>query len=121
MNSTKNKAEQRRIEEFFNTHILPLHQQVKAGEKSYFDLVPRKELENDSYFEEPRAGQLTYYTFYDMMTQEELKANLTELWKNLGDDQIANLAGPLAELAMMFKTQNLDQSDELSPYVYAMF
>jgi len=119
MNSTKDS--EKRIEAFFKKYILPLHQEVKDGKRSHFQLVPDRTAAKDSYFEKPKAKELTYFTFYEMSSEEELKDNLIKLWEVLGDRQIDELAASLAALASHFKAKQIEQSDELNPYIYAMF
>ena len=123
MNSTNHLEDksEKRMEVFFNKYILPLYAEVQEGKRSYFSLKPEKGEEKGSYFDNPKEIPMTYFTLYSMSKEEELKQNLEDLWEKLGDDSLVNCAAELAELAMIFKKKQLEQPDELNPYVYAMF
>jgi hypothetical protein len=97
---------------FYREHLLPLAD--KAKERGIVFFPPGKDEGTESYYIE-RQDDGSYIHEIDA-------ANLTKELENLWQDfpELAALAGPMVELAETVK-EDEESTDEVSPFIYAMF
>ena len=99
---------------FFRERLLTLADLARERGVIFFPMAPDPSAE--SYFAD-REGKADHIHVIDA---EDLKAELEKLWAHDAVPELAALAGPLAELAASLRKDE-ETSDEVSPFIYAMF
>lgn len=118
MNSIEGTEEASPVDAFFEQHLLPLAAANCESGREYFPEVPDPSA--DSYYQ-PRIKMTMSREDFELPKledTEELHTALGKLWH--GDDELQQLAGPVAELATKLREVE-DQDDEVSPFIYVMF
>ncbi len=76
----------------------------------------------------PDDGQSSWYLDYPPDTPElveldaaDARAQLERLWSAEGHPELVALAGPLADLADQLDARAVEQTDDISPFIYVMF
>ena len=75
----------------------------------------------DSYYEAPKHPQQASFSFIDAASPESLAAYLTDFWNGLGTPEFGTMSKGLSELAFKLSADSSTQSDDVSPFVYAMY
>ena len=105
------------IKEFFEKHILPLHQKQNSGTTKFLNQAFRTE--EASYFSEPLHPDYLYLTTIPLESEAACKAYLHKFWQD--DPALIKLVPDLVKLAFKLKEESIEQTTELSPFVYTMF
>jgi hypothetical protein len=105
------------IRDFFEKHVLLLHEKLKSGKITYL----HKEFRTDeaSYFSEPLHPEFLYLKNISLEDEAECRASLENCWEN--EPELLKLVPDLVKLAFKLKEENMEQTSELSPFVYTMF
>ena len=106
----------KQIRDFFEQHILPLHQKAKEG-KMFLEIG--SDASKETYFTPPKHPDYLYLTKIPLEDKSALEAYLNEFWKD--DKDLLKLIPDLVTLAFKLKNENKEQTAELSPFVYTMF
>lgn len=101
------------INNFINKHILSLQKESHSYTNAKIDKT------SDSYFEQPKREKDLYYRFLELIEEDKLEEMLNELWKD--DKELLPIVKDLTKLAFHLKDQNVQQSDDISEFVYVMF
>jgi len=75
----------------------------------------------DTYYEEPKHPEQAYFSFIDTSSEDALAAYLKTFWAALGTPEFAAGADTMSELAFLLKAGTDTQTDEISPFIYAMY
>ncbi len=114
MSSTEDDVgRKRRLEKFYDRHLASLAERLAARGA---ELIPGGPDEAESWYEPPpeRMGDLAEFEF-------ENCAEIMRGWWSAGEfPELAELAGPLAELAVEMEVGE-EESDDVSPFVYVMY
>ena len=105
------------IRDFFEKYILPLHARAEAGKASY--LNQEFKTSETTYFQEVQFPQFLQLNNISLENEQELISYLNKFWEKEPD--LLRLIPELATLAFTLKKENIEQSAELSPFLYVMF
>lgn len=98
---------------FYREHIIPIAEKVAANGIELFPLGPDDS--SESYFVDREPGESYLHT----VDNSNLNSELTALWSSDRVPGMKDLAVPILELAE--KLREKAQSDDVSPFIYAMF
>jgi hypothetical protein len=87
--------------------------------ENYLMTVHNKNLE--TYYEEPKHPGQAYFSFIDTNSVESLAEYFNDFWMELGSEEFTLMVGELSELAFQLSADPQSQSDDISPFVYAMY
>ena len=107
--------------DFFDEVIGPIAERERAAGKSFFPLGFEPEAE--TYFSTPARKVMTAGDF-ELRAADSLEnfvAELSALWTQEGNEELAVMAPRLFELAREMASRPQPEAEELSPFMYAMF
>jgi hypothetical protein len=102
------------LRRFFAEHLVPAAQSLRERHVTFFATGPDAAAE--SYFERHQTAA----SLFTAIEPEDCVRRLAEMWRAEGLDELADLAGPLADLVTRLAPEE-EQSGELSPLIYVMF
>lgn len=77
--------------------------------------------ELSSYYEPLKNQAYSDYSFIDTSTKESFQNSLNKFWTIQGNTELCGLTSNITELAFQLKDNNLNQSTDLSPFIYTMY
>lgn len=108
-------TEDARLSKFFDRHLVPLAERLRARGRLPFPLGPDEQ--SASYYVAPEPGEPG---FLELDDPEACERALRALWERRGLPELAALSRPLLELARRLEIRE-DESGEVSPFVYVMY
>lgn len=104
----------KQLKAFFDKYIAAIQQSTDSN--GFMDIS----IDNDreSYFTEPLRPEYLYLNSISFDT-EGLRRQLNEMWKD--DEALKKMIPDLIKLAFKMKENNIQQTEELSPFMYVMF
>src|SRR5688572_31764994 len=103
-----------RLARFFRERILPIAENAAASGIEIFPLRPDRSYE--SYFVDRQPGESYIHT----IDPDSMEAELSRLWSSNDALGMKDLAKPIVELAEELREKE-PESDDVSPFIYAMF
>ena len=103
-----------RLARFFRERILPIAENAAASGVEIFPLRPDRSYE--SYFVDRQPGESYIHT----IDPDSMEAELSRLWSSNDALGMKDLAKPIVELAEELREKE-PESDDVSPFIYAMF
>src|SRR5690242_12479115 len=107
-------ATQKLLEKFWTGQLVPAAEAVRARNIKFFETHP--DATAKSYYTPHKAADSPFTT----LEPNEWESKLRALWQQGNLPELANLAGPLMNLASKLKMKD-DENADVSPYIYVMF
>jgi hypothetical protein len=110
----------RRLDKFFRTELLPISQQYAREGRQV--LAGSPDPQSSSYFLRRTKTTMTRADFESgsCACPADLADVLAEMWRQQGFGELSALAPQMAKLAERLK-QSQHETEEVSPFVYAMY
>jgi hypothetical protein len=118
--SVKTPALDRRLERFFRTELLKVAERYRREGRELLAGNPDAQL--PTYYVRRSRTRMSKQDFEQGACRDadELATALRDLWQEQGFVELSELAPQLAKLADRLK-QSQCETDEISPFVYAMY
>ncbi len=113
--STTNIEKEKILRAFYREHLLPLAEAAKQRGIRFFPLGKDDEPSDAASYYIERKDDGNYVHEID---SANLAKELEALWQDF--PELAALAGPIVELAETIK-EDEESTEEVSPFIYAMF
>lgn len=101
------------LRSFYHERLIPLVEQARAQRVEFFPLGP--EPVESYYIERNDDGNYVHE-----INADDLAGELREIWGRDEFAQLADLAGPIVDLAEAIKETD-ETPEDVSPFIYAMF
>ena len=111
MNSTNHTDS--KIKELFEKVII-----ADAGKSTLLTTIDKN---CTSYYESPVHPGQAYYSFIDSSSQQGFDDYLGQFWKEQGNEVFASAASDISSLAFSLCEDPESQSEDVSPFIYAMY
>ena len=103
----------KKIRTFFDRHIVKMH-----SSNANNSLGAGISAKAPSYFEAPKRPDYIYLNQISF-DKAGLEQHLADLWRD--EPELLKAIPDLVKLAFTLKEENIQQSEELAPFLYAMF
>ncbi len=104
----------------FRKQALSIHQKIKSGAiQPYFATHPDENA--STYYQKPMNSGKTNFSFFENESPTALQGEMEQLWTQLDNQELVPLAKDLSKLAFDFKSDQMEQANDVSEYVYVMY
>ena len=110
--SSTNQTESK-IKELFEKVIT-----ADAGNKTLLTAIDKN---CASYYESPAHPGQAYYSFIDISSQQGFADYLSQFWNEQGNEVFASAGSDISSLAFSLCEDPESQSEDVSPFIYAMY